>query len=120
MNPKIQSAPADQAALEKRFEELAAQWLENVQWFSFQHQRVPDPAYQEIIAMGWPVLPFLISRLEHDYINNQGPHNWFAALRAITGIWPTDDKAAFNDSLKMSEAWLKWAKTNNIDWESKQ
>jgi hypothetical protein len=117
MNPKIQTAPADQAALEKRFEELVAQWLENVQWLSNQSERVADPIYQQIIAMGWPAVPLLIRQIDRD-LENGGPSDWFQALRSITGEDPTNRPERPNGAIFKAKLWLEWAKKRGIQRES--
>jgi len=59
------------------------------------------PAYQQIIGMGNPVVPLLLSELETT------PDHWFWALNAITGADPVPE-ADRGIMEKMTKAWLKW------------
>jgi hypothetical protein len=57
------------------------------------------PSYQEIIAMGPPVVPLLLRELEQD------PHFWSWALTAITEEDPVPPSARGNLG-EMARAWL--------------
>ena len=82
-----------------RFERLKQQWLDDIADMSvidFMH-----PAYQQIIGMGEPVLPFLLHELQ------QESSYWFWALRAIAG----EDAAQPNDDYDAAAAsWLEWGR----------
>jgi hypothetical protein len=109
----------DEKALEKRFNELVAEWREAVQWFSTFKLRYDHPLYQEIIALGWPAVPLLMRELERDLKDNEGPHNWFPALRGITGEDPLNRKDCPESPLEMAKLWLIWAQKRHIEWSSK-
>ena len=104
-----QSAAAEagtaEAALERRFLELAEQWHRETCFYSLSWQICDHPAYQEIIAMGEVALPWILRDLE-----NRGGQ-WFQALREITGQSPI--AAADRGRIpKMTAAWLRWGKEN--------
>ena len=61
------------------------------------------PAYQAIIGMGAPVIPFLLRELA------TVPDRWYWALCAITEEDPVPAKDRGN-SEAMTRAWLEWAK----------
>jgi hypothetical protein len=93
--------PSDVADLTKeRFHRLATQWKANRGPTSSLTKIASDPAYQEIIEMGRPALPFILAALELE------PDFWFAALRRITGENPITP-AIQGDLHAMTEAWLR-------------
>lgn len=61
------------------------------------------PAYQRIMAKGWPAVPFILQELQRE------PDHWFWALSAITEVDPVqvEDRGDFN---AMTEAWIKWGR----------
>ena len=95
--------------LEMRFRCLAATWQEAVAYQSASSLRNNHPAYREIVSLGEAVVPLLLRDLE----DNQT--HWFCALREITGTDPVPESAAGNIP-RMVEAWLCWAKCNNLRW----
>ena len=62
------------------------------------------PAYQEIIGMGWPVVPLLLAELQ------RRPDHWFIALEEITGANPVPPESE-GKVKKMAEAWVQWGKS---------
>lgn len=95
--------------LEEKFQRLATTWQHAVAHFSSSSKRDNHPAYKEIIALGPPVVPFLLRDLEVSH------RHWFTALSAITGQNPVPEKDA-GDILKMVEAWLRWGKDRGYQW----
>ena len=95
--------------LEERFRRLSDEWYRAVAHHSSDRIRNNHPAYQEIIALGRPVVPLLLRDLE---VNRR---HWFAALRAITGAnpVPSEDAGSFP---KMAEAWLRWGMEQGYQW----
>jgi len=89
------------AKTEKRFRRLADQWREETGPISSMTELVQHPAYQEIIRMGWDVVPLLLRELQ------ERPHHWFWALKLITGDDPLrpEDRG---DLEQMAKAWLAW------------
>src|SRR5689334_11439274 len=78
------TAPPAPESLEERFTRLAETWHKAVAHHSSNRIRYNHPAYQEIIALGAPVVPLLLRDLETNR------RHWFAALNAITGADPID------------------------------
>jgi hypothetical protein len=91
------------AEIEKRFHALAARWREETGVISSMTELVQHPAYQEIIGMGWDVVPLLLRELE------ERPHHWFWALKVITGEDPVKPEQR-GDLEQMAEAWLRWSR----------
>lgn len=65
--------------------------------------------YKEIIELGPPVVPLLLS----DLATTQ--RHWFTALSAITGADPVPEEDG-GRILKMRDAWLNWGKENGYQW----
>jgi len=59
------------------------------------------PAYQQIIALGPPVIPLILRELR------ERPDHWFWALNAITGEDPVGPEDDFDQAV---EAWLRWGR----------
>lgn len=93
----------------KIFQALVEAWRQEVQFLSSVTEMSLHPAYQRIIGMGASVLPLLLRELENR------PDHWFWALTAITGVDPVQpaDRGKIE---KMSEAWLKWGKEQELSW----
>lgn len=101
--PLSEPRPADN--LEERFVRLAAVWQQAVAQQSSSRVRDNHPAYQEIIRLGPPIVPYLLRDLETNR------RHWFAALAAITDANPVRREEA-GDSARMVEAWLRWGREN--------
>ncbi len=95
--------------IEERFHQLASAWQQAVAHHSSSALRYNHPAYQEIIALGAPIVPLLLQDLE------QNRRHWFAALKAITGADPVppDDAGKIP---RMTELWLRWGRENGLQW----
>lgn len=91
----------------EQFRRLAVNWTNAVGHQSSSSVRYGHPAYQAIIALGWPAVPLLLRELE------TSPKHWFAALSAITGINPVapDDRGHVD---KMSDAWIRWGRAGFV------
>jgi hypothetical protein len=89
--------------VQEKFQRLANAWHQAVAHLSSSSKRESHPAYQEIIAMGPAVVPFLLSDLEANRLH------WFTALTAITGINPVAEEDAGNVP-RMIKTWLQWGK----------
>ena len=70
--------------LEETFDRLASIWHAETCYLSSTSAIVNHPAYQEIIALGPDVVPFVLRDLE---INHR---HWFEALHRLTGADPTN------------------------------
>ncbi len=95
-----ESAPAA-SELEQRFLELAERWREETGFHSFLADKFAHPAYQEIVAMGEPAVPWILRELQ------AGRGHWIEVLEQITG----EDAAAASGCSSRREAelaWLQW------------
>jgi hypothetical protein len=99
--------PETAARIEKRFRALAADWSENTRHISSVNDLISHSSYQEIIKLGWDVVPFLLLDLQ------QNKRFWFPALHAITKVRPFDPSDAGN-SRRMTEAWVTWGKRKEL------
>ena len=85
-----------------KFQELAKEWDEDTRHLSNVTTITNHPAYQEIIKMGLPVVPYILDDLA--LTNN----DWFTALTIITGENPITEEIAGHVNL-MAQAWLELA-----------
>jgi len=79
------SSDVDQTAddgLRVTFRQLADTWHDETGGLSSPSQIAAHPAYQRIIDMGKPALPFIFEELQ------ERGGQWYVALRAITGASP--------------------------------
>lgn len=84
------------------FKQLAAQWRDQRGPSSLMSKLVLHQAYQRIIGIGPPAIPFIIRELQTD------PDHWFWALYCITGENPV--RAGHEGDLAaMTSDWLDWA-----------
>jgi len=90
---------------EKRFRQIEAAWEADTMFLSNAQAIIDHPAFQEIIAMGEVVIPFMLGDLEKQ------AHQWVWALPRLTGVNPVDLKVAC-DSRKMADAWVRWGRHN--------
>lgn len=82
------------------FEVLRQIWDEDVRYQSSASKIIEHPAYQKIIALGEPMLPYIIQEVRND------DAHWFYALRKITGFTP---EVGGNYSIaSLQRAWINW------------
>lgn len=86
---------------------LADEWSRETANVSSVTALVSHPSYQQIIALGWAVVPHLLDDLQTHR------RMWFPALTAITSIRPFDPSEA-GDSKRMTDAWIKWGKMKHL------
>ncbi|HMV86434.1 MAG TPA: hypothetical protein PLD20_04315 [Blastocatellia bacterium] len=98
---RVNDAAANGQIDEQELRDLIAQWKRETEHLSSLKQVCLHPAYQRIIGLGMPVVPYLLRELE------QSPDHWFWALRAITDADPAHDTDTFEDA---RQAWLTWGK----------
>ncbi len=72
----------EQADLERKFVDLASQWRKETSQMSIMSDVVSHSAYQQIIEMGFDVVPLILRELE------KKSDHWFWALKCITGENP--------------------------------
>ena len=100
---------------QETFEKLADEWERDRPRGVDIAQMTRHPAYQRIIAMGEPAVPWLLQRLATK------PDHWFVALSAITGARPVQPESRGRVK-EMVQAWLGWGiqqgyelETTNVD-----
>ena len=96
--------------LEQRAVRLLGHWREETAYQSSSTRITGHSAYQELIALGAPALPFLFRDLEQT-----GDEHLSKALATITGAHPVPDEDRGNVR-KVAEAWLRWARENGYQW----
>jgi hypothetical protein len=101
---EVRDTPIDIA---DRFRWLADEWSSNTRHISSTKDLVSNSNYQEIIGLGWNVVPFLLKDLQ------ENKRFWFPALYAITKVRPFDSGDAGNGK-RMTEAWVKWGKRKGL------
>ncbi|MCY3627044.1 MAG: hypothetical protein F4039_04590 [Gammaproteobacteria bacterium] len=108
-NPKVdednvvtqnQKQGLSNSQLKTQFDSLVNQWREDTRVLSDAALIFEHPAYQSIISIGEPMLPFI-----HEDLLNGGGH-WYYALRKITGYTPKNLKSRKSSELR--RAWLQW------------
>ena len=98
-----QIAAPDDFWLRFRFDALVRDWKRDTRYTSSLTKIVMHPAYQAIIGMGKPALPFIFAELQRN-----GGH-WFWALHAITQEDPAQDSDDFETA---AHAWLAWGRAH--------
>jgi hypothetical protein len=91
--------------LRSKFASLAEQWRVDTCFSSSLDEKVLNPCYQSIIAMGQAAVPLVLSEPEE----KRG--HWFWALHFMTGVDPVPEGANVNEA---REAWLEWGRVNGL------
>jgi hypothetical protein len=109
--PEIHGPEAEEITLRRlnpslgsEFEKLAQQWKKETFFHSSLSIKYTHPAYQRIIGMGRPVLPFILRDL------GKSPERWFYALKFIAGEDPAGKLEGFEAA---REAWLRWGREHH-------
>ena len=92
------------------FKRLADEWERDCPRGADVRRMTQHPAYQRIIAMGEPAVPWLLQRLA------EKPSHWFVALNAITGARPVPPESRGRIK-EMTQAWLAWGCQNGYEFE---
>ena len=87
--------------LSESFHRLADEWRSRQSHSSSAVELAMDPAYLQIIGLGYRVVPLILRELERE------PDHWFVALQSLTGLNPAPPSAR-GDLQKMREAWIEW------------
>lgn len=90
------------------FKKLAYEWERNRPRGADIEQMTQHPAYQSIIRMGEPAVPWLLHRLV------ERPDHWFVALNAITGARPVPPESRGRIK-EMTQAWLNWGRQQGYE-----
>lgn len=89
---------------ELRFNRLKKEWIRGTERLSILSQIVLHPSYQQIIAMGPKVIPFILRSLEKE------PDHWFWALKMLN---EDNDVADGEETIAgAAAAWLRWGREN--------
>jgi hypothetical protein len=107
--PEVPPAGQTSAQLEARFRQLATVWLEETAHVSSSTELVNHPAFQQIVALGRPVVPLLLRELA------ARTGHWHRALKCITGADPVPPEGR-GDFDQATEAWLRWGRDNGYQW----
>jgi hypothetical protein len=97
-------------AVEKRVQHLLERWRAETAYLSSSTRITGHPAYQELIALGPPALPFLLRDLEQTEDGHLS-----LALAAITGAHPVPAEER-GQIRKVAAAWLRWARESGLQW----
>ena len=94
--------------IEITFGRLAAQWRRECPRHQSRVDRLTGtPAYREIIALGWPVVPCILRELSREV------DLWFTALHKITGANPVPSESRGRMS-EMAAAWIEWGQREGL------
>ena len=107
---ELEDDGAGTATDRETFERLADEWERNRPRGTDVEQMTQHPAYQSIINMGEPAVPWLLQRMA------EKPDHWFVALNAITGARPVPAESRGRIK-EMVQAWLDWGRHNGYDFE---
>lgn len=91
----------------RRFRELAAQWRRETEYDSVASVVFMNRAYQQIIALGPAVLPYILDDLE------KTRSQWAWALSAISGENPIPP-GTNGDAERVTDAWLGWGRERGL------
>ena len=90
------------------FEIHTKEWdkhCQSVLFSSNMKDYLDHPAYQKLVQLGYPAIPFIIARYKIDNLP------WGFVLQAITGIEIIANPDAFSPA-QVKASWIKW-------WEDK-
>ena len=93
------------------FERLADEWERDRPRGVDIAQMTRHTAYQQIIAMGEPAVPWLLNRLATK------PDHWFVALSTITGAKPVPPESRGRVK-EMAKSWLDWGNQQGYELET--
>ena len=96
--------PEQQQDVARRFQGLATQWNAATRYRSNTHALRNHPVYQELVALGEPVIPLILAELKRE-----SNVSWFTVLAAITGENPVPPALAGRVDA-MARAWLDWGR----------
>jgi hypothetical protein len=85
----IALTPEQRQTVERRFHDLATQWLELTHYRSNLGALRDHPVYRDLAALGQPVVPLILRELER-----RPSAAWFGLLAEITGDHPVPAESA--------------------------
>jgi hypothetical protein len=89
------------------FSKLAHEWRHETSASSVLMQKVMHRAYQQIIAIGPPVIPLILAEMQRI------PGHWFWALDALTHGRHNPAKGS-KTLTEATTAWIKWGKAEDL------
>jgi hypothetical protein len=96
--------PEQQQELGRRFQGLATQWNAVARYRSNTRGLRDHPVYQEMVALGEPIVPLILAKLERE------PNVfWFTVLAPITGQNPVPSTVS-GQVEAMARAWIDWGR----------
>ena len=107
MATPVEKAAPQSETVELRFRRLEREWNAATAHLSSTTKIMNHPAFQEIVRLGSPVVPFMLRDLA------ERPRLWVWALPTITGVNPVAAEDAGNITA-MSTAWLHWGRENGL------
>jgi hypothetical protein len=102
------TAPETKESLEQRIQRLLDRWRTETAPLSSSTRITGHPAYQELISLGTPALPYLFRDLEKTRDGHLSK-----ALTAITGANPVPD-GNIGKILEIADCWLQWGKDKGL------
>jgi len=99
--------PISRLSTREAFAGLAETWREERGFTSSLHELVLSQSYQQVIALGPDVVPYILDELR------RRPDHWFWALSVLTGVNPVPDDEAGNVRA-MTDAWLQWGEQEGL------
>lgn len=89
----------------EEFDRLVKQWKLETRAQSSLSKIYTHPAYQRIIGMGTPAVPWVLEDLENF------PTRWFYALKCMVGSDVADSDTTFEEA---REQWLAWGRQHGL------
>jgi len=100
----IALTPEQEHDVARRFQGLATEWIEATRFRSNTRALRNHPVYQELVALGEPVVPLILAELARE-----SNVSWFTVLAAVTGENPIPAALAGRVDA-MTRAWLDWGR----------
>lgn len=105
----LNNAPPGAVDVEAEFRRLADWWHRETGYLSNLNKAYAHPAYQQILALGPPVIPILLRELESH-------PNWLiGALWDLTGADPVPEEHR-GRLPEMAADWIDWGRKNGHHW----
>ena len=96
--------PEQQQDVAQRFQALATRWIATTRYRSNTQALRNHPVYQELVALGEPVVPLILMEL-----GRQLTVSWFVVLTGITGENPVPPALAGQVDAT-ARAWIDWGR----------
>ncbi|MGA2704560.1 MAG: hypothetical protein ABSH35_26125 [Isosphaeraceae bacterium] len=100
----ITLTPEQQQDVARRFQGLATRWIATTRYRSNTQALRNHAVYQELVALGEPVVPLILLELER-----QPRVSWFIVLTGITGENPVPPAHAGQVNA-MARTWIDWGR----------